>query len=286
MAVLAGMWVSRSVARRMDAISRACRAIMVGDLRTRIPIRGTRDELDRLSETINAMLGRIAALMENLRQVTNDIAHDLRTPVTHLRHRLERARDECTTPAEYDRVLEQAIAASDEILGLFAALLRIAQIEGGARRAGFASLDLGGLLQHLRDVFAAVAEDAGHSLAVSVHDGTTIAGDRELLTQLFSNLIENAIVHTPDGTCITMSLRLENSQAVVTISDDGPGVPGDEHPRLFQRLYRREASRTTPGFGLGLALVAAIAELHGALVTTGASPQGGFAVRVSFARES
>jgi signal transduction histidine kinase len=286
MAIGGGLLVSRSVVRRMDTISRACRAIMVGDMRTRIPIRGARDELDRLAETINAMLARIAALMENLRQVTNDIAHDLRTPVTHLRHRLERARGECATPADYDHALEQAIAASDDILGLFSALLRIAQIEGGARRAGFTSLDLGALLQHLREVFAPVAEDAGRSFEISITDSAIIAGDRELLTQLFSNLIENAIVHTPAGTRITMMLRQEEQRAVVTISDDGPGVPGDEHPKLFQRLYRREASRTTPGYGLGLALVAAIAELHGALVTTGAAPEGGFAVRISFARES
>ena len=138
-------WSAAASCSRTDAIARACRAIMDGNLKTRIPVRGTQDELDRLSETINAMLDRIAALMENLRQVTNDIAHDLRTPVTHLRHRLERARAAVQHRGDYDQALEAAIAASDEILALFAALLRIAQIEGGARRAGFRAARAGRL---------------------------------------------------------------------------------------------------------------------------------------------
>ena len=174
-ALLAGMAVSRGTLRRTDAIDRTCRAIMAGNLCTRIPLRGTDDELDRLSRTINAMLDRIADLMENLRQVTSDVAHDLRTPVTHLRHRLERARENAASVDDYNKALETAIAASDDILALFAALLRIAQIEGGARRAAFARLDLDTLLSQLHDTFTPVAEERAASLGVDI--GRFRAGD-------------------------------------------------------------------------------------------------------------
>jgi signal transduction histidine kinase len=278
LAALGGYAVSRNLLKRTDAIAKACGAIMAGNLKTRIPLRGTEDELDRLAGTINAMLDRIAALMENLRQVTNDIAHDLRTPLTHLRHRLERTRGQAATTADYDQALETAIAASDEILALFAALLRIAQIEGGVRRAGFAPVDLAALLHHLKDVFGAVAEDADHRLEIKREEPVTIRGDRELLIQLFSNLIENAIMHTPRGTHIALSLTRQQSRAVISVSDDGPGVPQEEHARLFQRLYRREVSRTAPGYGLGLALAAAVAELHGGNVTIEPQSRDGFSI--------
>jgi signal transduction histidine kinase len=264
LALAGGLAVSRSFLRRTDEIVRTCRAIMDGNLASRIPLRGTEDELDRLSDTINAMLDRIAALLDNLGQVTNDIAHDLRTPVTHLRHRLERARLQAKSKEDYDQALEAAILASDDILHLFAALLRIAQIEGGARRRAFAPLDLVKLLTQLGDVFGPVAEDAKHRLRLSLNGPAVIQGDRELLTQLFSNLIENAILHTPEGTQVTVGLHREGNDVAVSVSDNGPGVPPEEHEKLFRRFYRREASRTRPGYGLGLALAAAIAELHGA----------------------
>jgi signal transduction histidine kinase len=280
LAVAGGTLVSWSFLRRTDAMARACRDIMDGDLKLRIPVRGTKDQLDRLAEAINEMLSRISQLMDNLSQVSNDIAHDLRTPVTHLRHRLERARAECRTPQDYAASLETAIAKADEILGLFAALLRIAQIEGGERRAAFTNVDLGALLDHMREMFDPVAEEAGHSLRLAAAPGVVIRGDRQLLTQLFSNLIENAVVHTPSGTRITLSLRAVCGQAVAQVSDDGPGVPAEEHERLFRRLYRREASRTHPGHGLGLSLALAIAELHNAAIRIVEGP--GLTVEVSF----
>jgi signal transduction histidine kinase len=258
-------------------MAKACRAIMDGDLKARIPVRGTQDELDRLAGTINEMLDRIASLMENLRQVTNDIAHDMRTPVSHLRQGLERARGE---GGDYPAALDTAIRKTDEILTLFAALLRIAQIEGGARRAAFAGLDLAPLLDHMRELFGAVAEAAGHRLDVTIDDAPAIRGDRALIIQLLSNLIENAILHTPAGTRIVLALSQENGRALVAVSDNGPGVPPEEHKKLFQRLYRREASRSRPGYGLGLSMVAAIAELHGAGVETRSA--GGLSIRLSF----
>ena len=281
-AVLGGALVSRSFLRRTDAMARACRTIMDGNMEMRIPVRGTADELDRLADAINEMLDRIAALMENLRQVTNDIAHDLRTPVTHLRSRLERARSECVSADDYALAVQAAIVKSDEILALFNALLRIAQLEGGARRAAFAPVSLPALLAGMREMFSAVAEEAGHHLKVEASSAATIRGDRPLLVQLFSNLIENAILHTPAGTTITLSLSLEEGQAVVNVSDNGPGVPRAEYEKLFQRLYRREASRTRPGYGLGLALVSALAELHGASVKIVEQAGPGLCVRVAF----
>jgi signal transduction histidine kinase len=266
LAVAGGALVSWSFLRRTDAMARACRDIMDGDLKLRIPVRATGDQLDRLAEAINEMLSRIGQLMDNLSQVSNDIAHDLRTPVTHLRHRLERARAECRTPEDYATSLEAAIAKADEILGLFAALLRIAQIEGGERRAAFTHLNLGALLEQMRELFDPVADEAGHSLRLASAPDLVIRGDRQLLTQLFSNLIENAVVHTPSGTQITLSLHATPGQAVAEVGDDGPGVPVEEHEHLFRRLYRREASRTQPGYGLGLSLASAIAELHGARI--------------------
>ena len=278
LAILGGLLVSRGFLRRADVIVKTCRAIMAGNLATRIPTRGTQDELDRLSETINAMLDRIAALMNNVTQVTNDIAHDLRTPVTHLRHRLERARERAVTTEDYDKALEAAIAASDDILALFAALLRIAQIEAGARRAAFTSMDVAALLAHLRELFAPVAEDAGHTLEFTLEEPLQISGDKELLTQLFSNLIENAIIHTPPGTRVSVVLKRQGHDALIQVSDNGPGVPPEEHQKLFQRFYRREASRTRPGFGLGLALVSAIADLHGARLKIKTAEPRGFAI--------
>lgn len=274
-----GYVVSRSVQRRTGAIAAACRAIMAGSLDTRIPLRGTSDELDRLSETINLMLDRISALMENVRQVTNDIAHDLRTPLTHLRYRLERAREQAVTRDDYDAALESAIAAADDIVALFTALLRIAQVEGRGRRAGFVAVDAAALLGQLRDIFTPVADDAQHRLLAHV-DPVTVQGDKELLVQLFSNLIENAIVHTPAGTTITLSAENDGDGVRLAVGDDGHGVPRQEHALLFKPLYRREASRTKPGYGLGLALVAAIADLHNARLETGGEP--GFRVSLLF----
>jgi len=281
-AIAGGALVSWGFLRRTDAMARTCHDIMQGDLKLRIPVRGTEDELDRLAKAVNEMLSRISTLMENLSQVGNDIAHDLRTPVTHLRHRLERARVDCQTPEEYREALDAAIAKADEILGLFSALLRIAQIEGGERRAAFASLDVAALLAQMRDLFEPVAEEAGDVLQLGKLDKAVIRGDRQLLVQLFSNLIENAIVHTPPGTRILLSLSVAEGRAVARVSDNGPGVPHEEHKRLFRRLYRREASRSQPGYGLGLSLVAAIAELHAATIRLADDAKPGLTVEVTF----
>jgi len=227
------------------------------------------------------MLDRIAALMDNLRQVSSDVAHDLRTPLSHLRQRLERARTESHSPEEYAVALDGAIAASDEMLSLFAALLRIAQIEGGARRAGFGPVDLGALLKRLRDVYGAVAEDAGHKFTVMETSAATVQGDAQLLFQMLANLVENAIVHTPPGTTIAVTLQTAADKVLLRIADDGPGVPDAVRTKIFQRFFRLDASRSTPGHGLGLALVAAVSELHGGSVAVTRAEPHGMAVTVT-----
>ena len=266
LAVAGGTLVSWSFLRHTDDMAKACRDIMEGDLKRRLPVRGTQDELDRLAETINEMLSRITTLMDHLTQVSNDIAHDLRTPVTHLRHRLERVSAESNTIEDYRAALETAIIKADEILDLFAALLRIAQIEGRARRSAFAPLDLGRMIEYLHQLYEPVADESGHILRLRSTYRQVISGDHKLLIQLFSNLIENALVHTPAGTGISLSLSRDASHALVQVSDNGPGVPPEEHARVFRRLYRRESSRTKPGHGLGLSLAMAIAELHGGTI--------------------
>ena len=282
LSAVGGVLVSRSFLSRTDAMARACRAIMDGNLKARLPVRGTRDELDRLAATVNEMLDRIAVLMENLGQVTNDIAHDLRTPVTHLRQRLEYGRRDSADPIKSEAAFDAAIEKTDEILAMFAALLRIVQIEGGGRRAAFTPLGITALLEQLRDMFVPVAEAANHSIFLETGEDATVNGDRALLVQLFSNLIENAILHTPDGTAIWLRLvHPAPGKVAVIVADDGPGVPREEQSKIFRRLYRREASRTTPGYGLGLSVVAAIADLHGAKVEIEPASRG-LSVRVTF----
>lgn len=262
-AACGGLLLSRSFLTRMDEITRTCRAIMEGRFADRIPIRGSSDELDRLAVVINQMLDRIAALMDNLKQVSSDIAHDLRTPLTRLRSHLERAGGEARTEADYAVALNGALAETDEMLTLFSALLRIAQIESGSRRAGFAQIDLAALVQHVADIYRPVTEDAEHAFTVAAAPSAPIQGDRELLIQLLANLIENAIRHTPAGTAITLGLATEAGNPVLFVADAGPGIPADQRETVFRRFTRLERSRTTQGNGLGLALVAAIAELHG-----------------------
>ena len=260
-----GMVLSRAFLARVDAISRTAEAIISGDLARRVPVRGTGDDLDRLAGTLNRMLDRIGVLMESLHQVSSDVAHDLRTPLSRLYQRLEDARTHARSTAEYEQAMDGAMRDAEGLLDTFAALLRIAQVEGASPRAGFGQVDLSAVAEAVADAYRPDAEDAGHVLTAAVVPGVTVHGDHELLTQAAANLVENALRHTPPGTRIT--LRLSGSQhagVCLSVEDDGPGVGGEDLPRLVHRFYRGERSRTTPGNGLGLSLVAAVADLHGA----------------------
>ncbi|MCW5771758.1 MAG: HAMP domain-containing protein [Rhodospirillaceae bacterium] len=263
LAVAGGVLISLGFLRRVDAIERTGREIMDGDLGRRLPVRGAGDEFDRLAVSVNRMLDRIQSLMTGLVQVTNDIAHDLRTPVARLRQRLESARMKAKTTAEYETAVDQAMADTDAILRTFAAMLRIAQIESGSRRAGFAELDLSALFATMVETYAAVAEDRGQRIVAAVQTGISLRGDRDLLAQMLSNLIENALAHSGAGARIEIALRREAGGILGIVADNGPGIPAEEREKVFRRFYRLDASRTTPGSGLGLSLVAAVADLHG-----------------------
>ncbi len=262
-AALGGRFLRVQLMRRVDDIARTCEGIIAGRFNERIPLHRRGDELERLSIAINEMLNRISALLDNLRQVSSDVAHDLRTPLTRLRNRLEDARGSAVTTADYAAAVTRAVEDTDQVLAMFAALLRISQVEAGTRMAAFASLSLTDLLQNIVEMYQPVAEDNRQILLSSIQPQVQIRGDAELLVQMFSNLVENAIRHTPRNTRIQVALHAsENDAVVASVSDDGPGIPIVEHAKVLRRFYRLSGSRSAAGHGLGLALVAAIANLH------------------------
>lgn len=267
---VAGLLLAQRAERRLAALSAAALAVMAGDLSRRLPHAGSGDELDRLIVTINEMLGRIEALLGTLKQVTNDLAHDLRGPLWRLRQRLEGAlaghdgakagQDILPGQGIPPNLVEAALADLDGVLATFAALLRIAQVEAGARRAAFVSLDLSALVAGVAETYAAVAEEAGARLVATVAPGISIHGDAALLRQLLANLIENSLNHGGPGVRIDVILR---PGPVLEVADTGPGVPAGLRDKVLQRFYRLDRSRGMAGTGLGLALVDAVARLHG-----------------------
>jgi signal transduction histidine kinase len=261
-----GLLLSAAFLRRVDMITRTADAIIDGDLSRRIERTGSGDDFDHLSATLNVMLDRIVGLMENLRQVSNDIAHDLRTPLSRLRQDLEEAQKRELTAPELKRVIEGAVAEADVLLETFSALLRIAQIEAGIRRSAFRAVDLSDVLRTVAEAYVPAVEESGRSLRTDIADGVQVDGDRGLLSQLFVNLVENALRHTPAGTTITLRLSRQPAGALAEVADTGTGIPADERAKVFRRFYRLERSRTTPGSGLGLSTVAAIVELHHAAI--------------------
>ena len=259
-----GILLAVGYLRRIEEVNRAIRSIMDGDLSRRVPTRGGRDEMEHLAANLNAMLERIQLLMESLKRVSDDIAHDLRTPLSRLRQRLESARS--SAPAgSHAAVIEHSIAEVDAILDTFTALLRIAQIEAGTRRSAFANVNLSQVVTGVVETYTAVAEDRGHRMQASIAAGITVDGDRELILQMTANLIENAIQHTAPGD-IAVQLSEESGACVLRVNDTGPGIPQSERAKVFRRFYRLEQHRTTPGNGLGLALVKAVVDLHGASI--------------------
>ncbi len=264
LALAGGIFLGQGALRRVDAINRATREIVAGNLSQRLPMKGARDELDILAANINHMLDRIGQLMANLQQVTSDIAHDLRTPLGRLRQRLEAARDKELTLEGHQCALDDAIKETDAILKTFAALLRIAQIESRARRGRFKDVDLSEVVSTIIDAYETVAEDHGQRLEGHIKPNVRVRGDGDLLTQLLANLVENAIRHCPAGTDVALSLDRDAGRPVLTVADTGPGIPPEDRDKVLHRFYRVEQSRTTFGSGLGLALVKAVADLHDA----------------------
>ena len=279
--LVGGLWLSSRFLARLDAMGRTAQAIVAGDMGSRIALTGADDEFDRLGAAFNAMLDRLGLLMDSLKQVSSDVAHDLRTPLTRLRHGLEAAGRDAVSLDEMRGRIEAASQQIDALLETFAALLRIAEIEGGARRVGFAPVDLSALAARVVEDWRAVAEEHGQTLSIEAEGAAHVEGDRQLLVQMLANLVENALRHTPAGTRVTVSCRSAGAGAELAVRDDGPGVGAAELPKIFRRFYRGERSRTSPGSGLGLALVAAVVELHGArLAAEDAAP--GLFVRIAF----
>ena len=262
LAVLGGGLMSGFTLRRIDAVAATTARIITGDLSHRVPLSGSGDEFDRLALQINAMLDRIVELMAGMREITNDIAHDLRTPLGRLRNHLEAMAASQASPEELPEALAYAIGQTDAILKTFTALLRIAEIETGSRRAGFRKLDLSTLACDLAESFIPVAEDLGRRLSAEIAPGIEVVGDPELLAQMIVNIIENGLRHTPPGASVRVELIRRADDTVLTVSDDGPGIPAVDRARALQRFVRLEASRSTPGSGLGMSLVAAVAQLH------------------------
>jgi signal transduction histidine kinase len=248
--------------RRLARLDATAQAIIGGDLARRAPRDGSGSEFDRLAGTLNHMLDRLEGLMDNLREVSSDVAHDLRTPLTRLYNRLDLALAEEDASARTGEI-EAARAQAGELLEIFAALLRIVEIEGMAERLPRQEIDLSALLEQMAETYRPDMDARGHHLRCEIEPGITIMGDRRLLSQAIANLLDNALSHTPAGTIVTVSLSRSDGEVRMAVSDDGAGVAGPDAERLFQRFARSERARSTPGHGLGLSLVAAIAAAHG-----------------------
>ena len=258
--------------RRLSSISQSAEAIIGGDVSKRMPISPRGDEFDQLASTLNRMLDRIESLLENLRQVSNDIAHDLRTPLSRLRTRLEEGVLGRANEAP-EVIIEDALLRVDELIALFAAILRIAEVESGETRRFFAPVDMSAMVTELAESFAASIQDGGRLFLWSAEPGLTVDGDRKLLAQAAINLLENAQRHTPEGTMIRLTLAAAGDLVCLRVSDNGPGVPRSDFGRITKRFARLESSRTTSGYGLGLSLVSAVANLHrGRLVLSSGAP--------------
>lgn len=283
LAVAGGVVIGGRAQRRLDTVAATMERVAQGDLTARIPTSRNRDDVDLLAGDINLALARLATAVEGIRQVSTDIAHDLKTPLNRLKITIEDALDRHGRGQPMVQSLEMAAAEADQINQTFEALLRIAQVEQGARKARFAPVDLREVLASLADVYEDVTEDAGQRLVCALGPAVPcmVLGDRELLTQMYVNLIENAIRHCPPGTTVTLGISRAANRCVTRVVDDGPGIPDSERDRVFRRLYRLEKSRTSPGTGLGLSLVKAVADLHDAAIAID-DAKPGLSIAVSF----
>ena len=267
---------------RIDGIAETMARIGHGELAARIPVGLRGDDIDMLARQVNVALDRLAGLVEGMRQVSVNIAHDLKTPLNRLAITVESAIEAEEAGGSVATFLEQAEVEIQQLNSTFDALLRIAQIEAGARRARFVPVQLAEIVEKIADVYFDVADEREQRLSVSYESNLpAIEGDRDLLVQLFANIVENSIRYSPAETQIQIRAARSGNAILVTFDDDGPGIPMEERSKVFQRLYRVEQSRTGPGNGLGLSLVKAVAELHGAHIELGDNAPG-LRVSISF----
>jgi signal transduction histidine kinase len=266
LAGVASILVTRRTVGRIESINATSRAIMQSGLDQRIPLRGTHDEWDRVAENLNLMLNRIETLMGEVRQVSDNVAHDLRTPLTRMRGRLEKAYHGQRIGADDQALIGDTIADLDAVLRIFSSLTRIAQIETQARKGAFRTVNLVEIAGEVVELYDAAAEQVGTGLTVVGNREVLVTGDRDLIFDAIANLVDNAIKHGRPGGQVVVANENIDGKAVISIADDGPGIPAHEYEQVFKRFYRLEHSRYTPGNGLGLSLVAAVAHLHGARI--------------------
>jgi signal transduction histidine kinase len=261
---LVGAWaLRRALENRLRPIYRTAAAIGTGDLSRRVPLTERGDEFDKLGSTMNAMLDRIAQLMEGVRGVSDAIAHDLRTPIARARAKLEEALHSARDADQLRAAVEQGIADLDAIARVFQAVLRIAEVEAGARRAAFAPTDLAPMLHDVAELYGAAAEAREQTLETALPATLPLVGDRELIGQAVANLLDNALKFTPEGGHVRLEAAREAGAVRIAVADDGPGLPEADRSRAGERFFRADSARSTPGSGLGLSLVRAVAALHG-----------------------
>ncbi len=287
-ALLIWFFVGRHALKRIDAISDAGRRIMGGDLSGRLPVTGSGDEFDRLSENLNVMLARIARLNDGLKQVSDNIAHDLKTPLTRLRNRAEAALAGKPSAAEYRAALEAAIAESDQLIRTFNAILMISRLEAGYSAEQTGTVDLAAIVADVVELYEPLAEEVGVSLSVGQVTAATVTANRELVGQALSNVVDNAIKYSAgavDAPAVVVSLARNGGDLVLAVIDNGPGIPAQDMERATERFVRLEQSRTRPGSGLGLSLARAVTEFHGGRLELSAENPG-LSVRMIFPGDS
>jgi signal transduction histidine kinase len=269
-----GLLQGRALLVRIDALIGTARSIGAGRLNRRIPLSGQDDEFDDLAGQLNAMLDRIQALITGMRQVTDNVAHDLRQPLSRVRNLLDVTLIKARNPSEYREAIGQAIDDLDEIIRTFNALIEIAQAEAGSFRGDWGPVDLSALAAEIAELYGAQAEEQDRELDVVIQPGVAVTGNRHLLAQAIGNLLDNALKFSPPGTPLRLEMSAAGDRVRVTMRDQGPGIPPGEREHVQKRFVRLDAARTTPGSGLGLSLVAAVARLHSAELELGDAGPG------------
>jgi signal transduction histidine kinase len=270
----AGAWLSVRAERRVEEVNQRVRRIVAGDLRERLPHGSADEPFSRLAAIVNGMLDEMETMINALAGVGNDIAHDLRTPLTRARLALERGRTNAGTVEQLQQVADKAIAGIDQSLSIVTALLRLTEIENSRRSAAFGDVAMYDMLREVCDVYEPIAEDKTIELSVKIVAKAQVRGDRDLLFEALANLVDNAIKFTPEGGRVGIELLRGNSETIVRITDSGPGINQQETEAVLRRFYRSDKIRNTPGVGLGLNLVAAIAKLHGFRLVIHPGPGG------------
>ena len=270
---VAAWLLARYLQNRLAPLEATATAVMRGDLTTRARIGPAGDEFDRAAASLNAMLDRISALVGQLREVSADLAHDLRTPLMRLRHSLDALRT-IDDPVRRYALIDRTVEQTEEVLGLFDAILRVSEVDSGTLASHFTTVDVSDLLTDLAESVAAAAEDSGHAIQAQIAPGLRLHGDRQLLAQAVLNLIENALRHTPVGCHIRLDAHRQDGDLRIAVCDDGPGIPDADRDRVRQRFVRLDRARSSPGHGLGLSLVDAIARAHGGRLSLTAARPG------------